>query len=242
MQSIFYSAESRGSAHHGWLQSFYTFSFAGYFNPNRMGFGTLRVLNDDVIAPSSGFGTHGHQDMEIISVPISGELRHKDNMNNSYVVKGSEIQVMSAGTGVLHSEFNNSDSENAHFLQIWILPKVKGISPKYDQKNFSLKDNRNHWVTMISPDGSHGSLTINQDAFLKRGLFDKNSTVEYEISRKNHGLFLMNLSGQFFLKNHSGEESELLQSKDALGVWDTSKIELVFEEDSEVLAIEVPMY
>ncbi len=240
MENLIYKAHTRGQANLGWLHSFHTFSFARYFNPNRMGFGTLRVINDDTIAPSSGFGNHGHRDMEIISVPLYGELRHKDNMNHIQVISHDEVQVMSAGTGIMHSEFNNSNTERANFLQIWIQPKLKGVAPHYDQKKFDIAGKKNGWVLMVSPDAREDSLRINQDAFLSRGLFEKGQWTSYTLEQKNHGLYLMNLSGHF--KVIEDGQSFELEGRDGIALWDFDNIELFFEEDSEVLAIEVPMF
>lgn len=243
MELIIYRANSRGQSNHGWLHSFHTFSFARYFNPNRMGFGVLRVINDDTIAPNSGFGTHGHRDMEIISIPIFGELRHKDSMSNIRVISENEVQVMSAGTGVQHSEFNNSSQDKANFLQIWIMPKEKGIAPRYEQKTFDIQSQKNNWITMVSPDSREGSLRIHQEAFLSRGIFEKAKVARYKLEKEHHGLFLMNLSGHFSILPHGDVAEELvLEGKDAVALWEFDEVELSFCEESDVLAIEIPMY
>ncbi len=242
MESIIYRANTRGQANHGWLHSFHTFSFANYFNPNRMGFGTLRVVNDDTIAANSGFGTHGHRDMEIISIPLSGELRHKDSMGNTRIISDDEVQVMSAGSGIRHSEFNNSCRDKANFLQIWIQPKETNIEPKYGQDKFDIKSKKNEWVTLVSADGRDQSLIINQDAFLYRGTFEKKQKTQYKIKEKHHGLFLMNLAGEFCVYGKDKSLRIELEGKDAIGLWEFEQVELSFSEDTDVLAIEIPMY
>ncbi len=238
MQVLQFKAHTRGFANLGWLHSFHTFSFARYFNPNRMGFGVLRVINDDTIAPHSGFGTHAHRDMEIISIPLSGELRHKDSMGNTHIIKKGEVQIMSAGSGIQHSEFNNLQHESTNFLQIWILPEERDIAPRYFQKEFPFENNWNQWLSIISPKGENGSLPINQQAYFSRGLFEAGEEVVYELKKRNHGLFIMNLSGNFEVDKCG----EVLEAKDALGVWDIDKVRLRFKEESDVLAIEVPMF
>ena len=240
MQLMEFKANSRGQANHGWLHSFHTFSFARYFNPNRMGFGVLRVLNEDAIAPSSGFGNHPHRDMEIISIPLKGELKHKDSMGNTHIITDREVQVMSAGTGIEHSEFNHLRDEATHFLQIWIMPKSKGIKPCYAQAEFDLEGHRNHWVPLVSPEGKGEALKINQEAYLSRGIFEEGQDVTYELKKSNHGLFLMCLSGAVSLKH--GKLKNELQSKDAVGLWDTDRVKISINENTDLLAIEVPMY
>lgn len=165
-------AADRGHADHGWLKSFHSFSFADYFDPRRMGFGNLRVINEDRIAAGTGFGTHGHRDMEIISVVLDGELAHKDSMGNTTVIRPGELQRMTAGTGVRHSEFNHADGRETHFLQIWLLPSAHGLAPGYEQKRFDDADKRGRLLLTGSPDGREGSLTLHADAFLRTGLFD----------------------------------------------------------------------
>jgi len=179
MQTL-HKADTRGIANHGWLNSHHTFSFASYFNPERMGFGTLRVINDDVVAPSMGFGTHPHQNMEIISLPLRGALKHKDTMGNSHVIKKGEVQAMSAGTGVSHSEYNNSKTEDVNFLQIWVMPKKLNIAPNYSQKEFSAEQRKNKFQLVVSPDGRENTVSINQDAFFSLSDLKEGKTIEYK--------------------------------------------------------------
>jgi redox-sensitive bicupin YhaK (pirin superfamily) len=165
METVLHKSNTRGVADHGWLNSYHSFSFANYYNPERMGFGALRVINDDTVAPSMGFGTHPHRDMEIISIPLSGELKHKDTIGNDFVIKPGEVQTMSAGTGIMHSEYNNSEKDDVNFLQIWVMPKQNGIAPAYSQKDFNSEERENAFQLVVSPDGRNNSATINQDAF-----------------------------------------------------------------------------
>ena len=178
--------------------------------------------------------------MEIISIPLKGELKHKDSMGNTHIISDREVQVMSAGTGVQHSEFNHLRDQSTNFLQIWIMPKLKGIEPSYAQAEFDFEGYRNQWVALISPEGKNHTLKINQDAYLSRGIFEKGQDVTYELKKSNHGLFLMSLSGELCLKQ--GKFENELHSKDAIGLWDTDQVKFSVKEDSDVLAIEVPMY
>jgi redox-sensitive bicupin YhaK (pirin superfamily) len=235
MNTIVHKAETRGKAFHGWLQSYHTFSFANYYNPSRMGFGALRVINDDIIAPATGFGTHPHRDMEIISVPISGALRHKDTLGNEYVIKKGEIQTMSAGTGIYHSEYNNSDQEDAQFLQIWVLPKKLGIQPNYSQKEFSVLDRTNGFQLVVSPDGREDSVSINQDAFFSLSNLEKGKKIDYKRYLKGNGAYLFLIDGSLKV------EDTILNARDGLGVEDFETLSLEALDDAEILLMEVPM-
>lgn len=237
MQTLFHPAQSRGYAKHGWLETHHSFSFASYYNPEKMGFGALRVINDDVIAQGEGFGRHSHQNMEIITIPLSGALAHKDSMGNEETIQTGEIQVMSAGTGVEHSEFNASQEESVSLLQIWIETRKNGVSPRYGQKFFDPVLQRNNFCMVVGPEESEtaGTLFIHQDAFLSLGRFDTDGSVEYVVRRKGNGVYFFVIDGEAIV------EGKNLGKRDAFGVWDTGKIRLQAKKDLFILAIEVPM-
>lgn len=236
MKTVLHRSNSRGYANHGWLKSYHSFSFAGYFNPERMNFGKLRVLNDDVVQPKMGFGTHPHNNMEIISIPLKGALSHKDSMGNKRSIEVGEVQVMTAGTGLTHSEFNDSTTEETNFLQIWILPENENVTPFYDQKLFDKSDRENQFQTLVSPSTAlvDGSLGINQQAYIKQGSFKKGQTASITIKEGN-GVYVFLLDGSVTV---NGNE---LNSRDAIGVWDTDLVDIHFNLTSDVLLIEVPM-
>lgn len=234
MKMVLFEANSRGRADHGWLESHHTFGFAGYYNPERMGFGALRVINDDVVQPSKGFGTHDHDNMEIVSIPLRGALRHQDTMGNKHVIKKGEVQVMSAGTGVSHSEHNDSDTEDVNFLQIWVLPKKKQIEPRYAQAKFSLEDRNDQLQLVVSPDGRNRSLEINQDAFFSQLNVKAGKNVAYQWFQPENCLYVFLLEGSVKVGDH------VLQKRDGVGITDTQQIDVVAERDSEVLFMEVP--
>lgn len=239
MKTIIHRAESRGFANHGWLQANHSFSFASYHNPERMHFGALRVLNDDVVAPKMGFGTHPHDNMEIITIPLKGVLKHKDNMGDAWIpVLPNEVQVMSAGTGVQHSEINGSNDEHLSLFQIWIFPNKENVKPRYDQKSFDSNDRKNKLQTLVtSVDESHdGSLKIHQDAIISRIDLDKNRHFEYKLKSENHGVYVMTIYGVFEIENKE------LKSRDAIGVWETDTFSIKAVEDASLLFIEVPIY
>ncbi|HKJ42997.1 MAG TPA: pirin family protein, partial [Sunxiuqinia sp.] len=222
MNVVLYRSESRGAADHGWLHSRHTFSFANYYCPSRMNFGALRVLNDDIVQPKMGFGTHPHDNMEIISIVLEGSLEHKDSMGNGSVIKKGEVQVMSAGSGVKHSEFNPSADELVNFFQIWLFPDKKNVDPRYDQKLFDDADSENQWKLMVSPDGSNNSMWIHQDAWLSMANFEEGQSVEYSLKNKENGVFLMVVEGEVDVDEYT------LTKRDAAGltaVGDTMKIE-----------------
>lgn len=232
---ITHTSESRGIANHGWLKSRHTFSFADYYNPERMGFGALRVINDDSVDAGMGFGTHPHRDMEIISIPLEGALAHKDSEGNHGIIKKGEVQIMSAGTGIAHSEMNASDKEAVKFLQIWVLPKKTGIKPRYEQKNFADVDKKNKIVTVVSPDGRDGSVSINQDAFFSLTDIDAGKKVSYEKKASGNGLYVFVLSGQVTV------EGENFKARDGVGIKDFSQVEITAKDNAEVLLMEVPV-
>lgn len=235
MNKLLHYSESRGRADHGWLKSRHTFSFADYYNPERMNFGVLRVLNDDRIAGGSGFGTHPHNNMEIVSIPIQGALAHKDTEGNSAVITTGEVQVMSAGTGIAHSEFNASATEEAQFLQIWILPKQAGVAPRYDQKKFNLQDRVNKFQLVVSPDGREGSLMIHQDAFFSLIDLAEGNEAVYTKKLTSNGIYLFLVDGEL----ETAEES--LRPRDALAITDAANLRMKALQDSKVLIIEVPL-
>ncbi|TYP98132.1 hypothetical protein C7447_103302 [Tenacibaculum adriaticum] len=232
-----HTATSRGYANHGWLQATHSFSFANYYNPSRMQFGALRVLNDDLIAPSMGFSTHPHKDMEIITIPLKGELKHKDNMANDWLfVKPNEVQVMSAGTGVFHSEVNGSSNEHLSLFQIWIVPNKNGVTPRYDQKFFPSEERKNKQQIVVSSfDDENGGLKIHQDALISRIDVDKDKEFVYHLKSQHHGVYLMNIAGNISVENDN------LNSRDAIAIYETNSFNIKANEYSELLMIEVPL-
>ncbi len=237
MKRVLHKADTRGLADHGWLQSRHTFSFANYHNPERMGFGLLRVLNDDIVQPSKGFDTHPHKNMEIVSIPISGELRHQDSMGNTQHIRAGEVQIMSAGTGITHSEYNGSDSELVAFLQIWVLPKFQNIEPRYGQQLFSYNDRKNKFQIVVSPDkdSNDNAIRINQDAWFLQGDFDTGQTGSYRIKREGNGMYFFVIEGTVTIAD------EQLQRRDAIGFEDATKVDFEVAENCQLLIIDVPM-
>ncbi len=235
MKTIFHSADSRGHADHGWLRSHHSFSFAGFHHPEKMGFGLLRVLNDDRVTGGMGFGTHPHENMEIISIPLSGALRHKDSIGNESTIKTGEVQIMSAGTGVKHSEFNPNSNQEVNFLQIWILPDKIDITPRYDQKYFDPEASSDKWQTLVSPE-DNGAIWINQHAYISRVKLNEGSTIKYNLHAPGQGAYLFLLEG-----NISIEDAGNLHRRDAMGIWETDGFNIISSSPSQVLVIEVPM-
>lgn len=235
MKIIIHPAAERGTADHGWLKARHSFSFSSYYHPEKIQFGALRVLNDDTIAPGMGFGKHPHDNMEIITIPLSGGVKHGDSMGNEGIVKPGEVQIMSAGIGVVHSEHNASSSETLNLFQIWIMPELRNIAPRYDQKQFEVSDRLNKFQTLVSPEKSGSTLWINQQAWLSLGKFDKASSVNYNLHIPNNGVYVMVVSGELEVAG------QLLGERDAIGVSDVSVIKLKFLKETEVLMIEIPM-
>ena len=235
MKTTLYKANTRGHANHGWLDTNHTFSFAHYYDPNRIHFGALRVLNDDVVDGGKGFGTHPHDNMEIISIPLSGDLEHKDSMGTTAVIRQNDIQIMSAGTGVQHSEYNKNKDKKVNFLQIWVFPKVRDIKPRYEQKVFKPEDRVNKLQQIVSPTPGDEGVWINQDAWFYLGNLKKSFQTEYAIHRKENGVFAFVLNGDVTL---AGQK---LNPRDGLGIWDTEKFSVVANTDAEVLLIDIPM-
>jgi len=238
MKKIVHKAESRGFANHGWLQANHSFSFASWQNPERNNFGALRVLNDDIIAPKMGFGTHPHDNMEIITIPLKGVLKHRDNMKKEWQpVVLDEVQVMSAGTGVQHSEINGSVDEYLSLFQIWIIPEKRGVAPRYDQKMFNAEDRKDKLQTLVTAfnDNDEKSLKIHQDVRISRINLSQGKASNYKLKSENHGVYLMIISGQIEIDN------EILESRDALGISYIDSFSIQSKVKSELLYIEVPM-
>lgn len=234
--TVLHKANTRGHANHGWLDSHHSFSFANYHNPERMHFGVLRVLNDDRVDAGMGFGTHPHDNMEIISIPLEGDLEHKDSMGNTAVIRKGDIQVMSAGTGIYHSEYNKNKDQLTKFLQIWVYPNKKNVTPRYDQITLNEADRRNKLQQIISPNADDEGVWIHQDAWFHLGKFDKDFITEYKIKKEGNGIYAFVIKGDVTIGNIN------LNQRDALGIWDTSAINITAaSQDAELLLIEVPM-
>jgi quercetin 2,3-dioxygenase len=235
MKSILYHADERGHVNLGWLDSHHSFSFGQFYDPEKVHFGALRVLNDDSVAGGGGFGTHPHDNMEIVTIPLEGKLAHKDSTGNEGVIQKGDIQTMSAGTGIRHSEYNASSTEFAKFLQIWVFPKLKNIKPVYGQKSFDLKDRKNKWQVVVSPDSGDQTLSINQDAKFSLVDLDAGKTIPYQMTWKNAGLYLFVIEGSI----KAGDVT--LEKRDALGVSDIENLTIEAVNDTQLLAIEIPM-
>lgn len=235
MNTVIHRAETRGNANHGWLNSHHTFSFANYHNPERMHFGVLRVLNDDRVMAGQGFGTHPHDNMEIISIPLEGDLEHKDSMGNVAVIKEGDVQIMSAGTGITHSEYNKNKDREVKFLQIWLFPNKKNVTPRYDQ--ISIRDiaKENKFYQVLSPNKDDQGVWINQDAWFHLGKFNKGNSDEYKIKKAGNGVYAFVLEGEVEINN------EILAKRDGMGIWDTDSIKVKASENARVLLMEVPM-
>lgn len=237
MKSLVYTSDSRGKADYDWLKTNYSFSFAEYYNEDRMGFGALRVLNDDSIAGGKGFGAHPHNNMEIITIPLSGGLEHKDNMGNIAVSKPGDIQVMSAGSGVFHSEFNAHIDEAVTLLQIWVIPNKMNIVPRYEQRSFDIYSQPNMFHQIISPiERGEEGIGIYQDAWFQRAYVEANKQLEYRLKKSGNGIYIFVISGQIKVNNQE------LEARDALGIWDMEEnIPIEAIQNSEFVLIEVPL-
>jgi redox-sensitive bicupin YhaK (pirin superfamily) len=236
MKSILHKANTRGHADHGWLNSYHSFSFAGYYDPERIHFGALRVLNDDTVAGGMGFGAHPHDNMEIISIPTSGDLEHKDTMGNTQVIKKDDVQVMSAGTGIQHAEKNKNANEQVKFFQIWVFPNKKNVQPRYDQKNFSDAEKHNKLLTIVSPLGTNdGGVQIHQDAWFSLGKLDKDFSATYSLHKKENGVYAFVIDGDATINGQK------LNRRDGLGITETDKLEIKADSDAELLLMEVPV-
>jgi hypothetical protein len=235
MKKIVHRAEERGSAEFGWLHAKHSFSFGRWYDPGKMGFGLLRVLNDDVIEPATGFGSHPHDNMEIVTVILEGSLEHKDSMGTGSVIRVGEVQAMSAGTGVTHSEFNPSKSEKTNLLQLWIIPKERNIAPRYSQNKFPLNQRTNKIKTIVSGESAQDTIYIHQDAAISLGNLSKGNNASYKMMFKGNGVYLFVISGQLKV------DSENLYRRDSLGIYDVDEFYITADEDSDFLLVEVPM-
>lgn len=235
MKTTIHKSNSRGLANHGWLLSRHTFSFAGYYNPERIRFGLLRVLNDDIVQPGQGFGTHPHDNMEIVSIPLKGELAHRDSEGHEKVIYTNDVQIMSAGSGLTHSEYNHSENDEVNFLQIWVFPKERDIKPRYEQKTFEPEKRINNIKTVVSPDKTDGALWINQDAYFSLAKPDGGKELEYKIKHKGNGLYVFVIEGNIEIAG------ETLGKRDAIGLEETESVNIKALSDSDLLLIEVPM-
>ena len=236
VKTVLHKADTRGHANHGWLDSYHSFSFAGYHNPNRMNFGVLRVLNDDTVAPGMGFGTHPHNNMEIISIPLSGDLEHKDSMGTQEVIRQDDIQVMSAGTGIQHSEYNANKDKEVKFLQIWIFPNKQGVNPRYDQISLKKEDHHNTLQQILSPNADDEGVWIHQNAWFHLGEMDEGTELTYQLKvPQNNGVYAFVLEGNVQL---AGQD---LERRDGLGISDVSEFAIKASSDAKILLMEVPM-
>ena len=235
MNKVYHSAETRGHADHGWLNANHSFSFASYYDPNRMNFGALRVLNDDTISPGKGFGKHSHDNMEIITIPLKGDLEHKDSLGNIGAINEGEIQVMSAGTGIYHSEYNKNSDKFINLLQLWVMPKKQDVKPRYDQRSFKGLKKKNSIYQVLSPYPEDEGMWIHQDAWIHLGDFEEVTSIDYILKKRGNGVYIFVIEGIFKVAN------EKLEKRDALGVWNTESITFEAQSKSQVLLIEVPM-
>lgn len=235
MKTVLHKAKTRGHANHGWLDSHHTFSFANYYNPDRMHFGVLRVLNDDIVAGGRGFGTHPHDNMEIISIPLEGDLEHKDSMGNTAVIKSGDVQVMSAGTGVYHSEYNKQSDKEVRFLQIWVFPNRKNVEPRYDQITLDKGQLKNQFKQILSPNADDDGVWIHQNAWFHMGNLEKGTETNYDIKDRDNGVYAFVLEGEVSINGQS------LEKRDGFGVWDTDKISIKADSNAKVLLMDVPM-
>ena len=242
MKTKIQRASERGNANFGWLNSNHSFSFGHWYDPQKIHFGALRVLNDDVVKGGEGFGTHPHDNMEIVSIPLKGSLAHKDSTGTDGIIKTGDVQIMSAGTGIRHSEFNASKTEEVNFLQIWIIPKQQNIKPRYQQKTFNVSDRKNKWQTVVSPGEKDGGVWINQDAVFSLAHAEKDSVLTYKNKFSGNGVYLFVIEGEAEVNLPTGQAGgEALHKRDAIEISDTDEFEIKVKADADLLAIEVPM-
>ncbi len=234
MKTILHKSTDRGVTNFGWLDSKHSFSFGRYFNPEKTNFGLLRVLNDDIVEPEMGFGTHAHDNMEIISIPIFGSLRHRDNQGHEGVISENEIQIMSAGSGIEHSEFNNSKDQSTNFLQIWIFPDKQNVEPRYDQMKIRT-DIQNAFFQILSPNPDDEGVWIHQQAWMHIADFTEHKSIDYKLKDEKNGVYV------FIIEGEANIENQHLNKRDAFGVWETSSFVVKGEANTRILCIEIPM-
>ncbi len=235
MKTVLHRANTRGHANHGWLDSHHTFSFANYYNPERMNFGVLRVLNDDSVDPGKGFGTHPHDNMEIISIPLEGDLEHQDSMGNVAVIKEGDIQVMSAGTGIRHSEYNRNKDQQVKFLQIWMFPNRRNVEPRYDQITLDREKLKNQFLQILSPNQDDAGVWVHQNAWFHLGDLEAGQSLDYTFKDPTNGLYI------FVIEGDVNVEGQNLAKRDGFGVWETEKVQFEAKGNARVLLMEVPM-
>ena len=232
---ILHKASSRGHADHGWLNAYHSFSFASWYNPERIQFGMLRVLNDDTVAAGMGFGTHPHDNMEIITIPLEGDLAHKDSMGNSSTIKTGDVQVMSAGTGIQHSEFNPNADLQTKLFQIWLFPKFRNVEPRYQQITLDIAKQKNNFAQILSPNEDDEGVWIHQDAWFYLSDFDKDFSKKLGLKKEGDGFYIINIEGKIEVNG------EKLEKRDAIGIWETNELEIKANSDSRFLIMEIPM-
>lgn len=233
--TILHKANTRGHADHGWLNAYHSFSFASWYNPERVQFGVLRVLNDDTVASGMGFGEHGHDNMEIITIPLEGDLAHKDSMGNAETIKTGDVQVMSAGTGIRHSEFNPNQDQHTKLFQIWLFPKYRNVTPRYQQITLDVSQQKNNFAQILSPNSDDEGVWIYQDAWFYLSDFDANFSRKLSLKKEGNGFYIMNIDGQIEVNG------EKLEKRDAIGIWETNEIEIKATSDTKFLVMEIPM-
>ena len=235
MKTVFHPSDTRGYANHGWLEARHSFSFASWYQPDRLHFGALRVLNDDIIQGGMGFGTHPHDNMEIVTIPLKGDLEHKDSMGNSAVIREGDIQVMSAGTGVQHSEYNNSPDKEINLFQLWLFPNKRNVTPRYDQLPIRSLHQKNEFFQILSPSADDEGVWIHQDAWMHMLDADQGQSFDYPLQSPEHGVYLIVIEGEVEV------DHQILSRRDAIGVWETDKLTIKTKTDAELLLVQVPM-
>jgi len=235
IKKIVHRADTRGFADHGWLQARHSFSFANWYDPNKIHFGALRVLNDDSIAAGKGFGAHPHDNMEIVTIPLSGAVRHEDSLGHQGIIQAGEVQIMSAGKGILHSEFNNSETEELRLFQIWIFPNERNVEPRYDQLRIDPNGMKNSFQQLLSPNKDDAGLWIHQNAWINMAEMDENKELTYTLHDQENGVYILLIEGEVSILE------ETLENRDAIGVWDGKKVPIIAKRKSKVLVLEVPM-